>query len=132
MAKAKKVTQLELELNDEVGLLGKVSEPIASSGINIEAICAYSEEGKAHFMIVTTNNDKAQEILNSKGISSTKNEVVSVLLENKVGAAKEFSESLANSGINLTYCYGTVGNTDVATLILNSDNNDRLIEAINQ
>ena len=63
MAKTEMRKQLEFMTPDTPGVLGKVCESCRDAGANIDAICAYGMEGKATFMMCTSDNVKAMEAL---------------------------------------------------------------------
>lgn len=128
MAKAVKIKQILATTENRVGMLAQVSSVIAEAGVNIAAICAYGEKGKAHFMIVTTDNKKAVSALGKKGYDAKEEDAVKVLLENKVGALQGMAKKLAAADIDLNYAYGTVGEgSQPASIIFSSNNNDKAI-----
>ncbi|MQY53200.1 MAG: ACT domain-containing protein [Firmicutes bacterium] len=130
MAKATKVNQLIVETPDEVGMMAKLCSAISDAGVNIKALCAYSQEGKGHFMLLTNDNAKAEQVLKSGGFTASQEEVVAIELENEVGAAKKMTQKLADAGVNLKYCYGSTGNGTMALLIFNSNDNEKALEAL--
>ena len=129
MADAKKVMQLTVATGDKPGMLAEVSSAVKSAGVNIDAICAYGEGGKAVFFILTNDSAKAKQALSSKSWQVKEDEVVVVGLGNKVGALSEISEKL--KGINLLYCYGSACGCDCAcNFILKAEDNDKALEAL--
>ncbi len=130
MAKATKVKQLIMETPDEVGMMAKVCSAISDAGVNIKAICAYAEEGKGHFMLLTDDNSKAEQTLKSAGFTVSQEEVVAIELENEVGAAKKMTQKLADAGVSLKKCYGSTGDGKMALLVLNSNDNEKALKAL--
>lgn len=130
MAKASKVNQLMVETPDEVGMMAKVCSAISDAGVNIRAISAYVKEGKGYFMLLTDDNSKAEEALESGGFSVSQEEAVAVELENEVGAAKRMAKKLADAGVNLKYCYGSTGDGEMALMVFNSDDNEKAIRTL--
>ena len=138
MAKCKKEKELVITTNDKPGMLAEVGNAIASQGINISALCAYSMEGKAIFMMLTADNKKAMNAVKSKGWKAEESNVVTVEVKDKVGAVKEIGDKLKANNINLSYCYGTTcscapGSCSpdcVSRLVLKSDSSDAIIAAI--
>lgn len=127
--KAKIVKQINLTAPDKIGLLSDISEKLAGVSVNLEAICAYVMEGKAMFMIVTSDNAKAVSALQSVSAEIKEEEVVLVDLENKIGAAKEMGDKLQAAGVNMCYLYGTTG-SESGNIVFQSDNNQRAVVAI--
>lgn len=129
MARASKVKEIIATTPNKVGMLAEVSSAIASAGVNILAICAYNMEGKAKFMMLTSDNSKAMNALKDKKISAQEVDAISVSLSNKVGAASELADRLAKAGVDLDYCYGSTGNGSEAVLVLSAKDIDKAIEA---
>ena len=133
MGKAKLARELVVGADNKVGMLAEVSGIISAAGVNISAISAYAMGEKAIFRLVTSDNDKAENVLVQRGFNVTENEVVAVNLPDQVGKAKEVSEKIKLAGINLDYIYGSTcgcANTQ-ALMIIGSKENKRVMNAIN-
>lgn len=133
MSMAKLAKELVVGADNKVGMLAEVSGIISDAGINISAISAYAMGEKAIFRIVTSDNDKAENVLVSKGFNVEECEIVAVNLPDKVGQAKEMSEKIKLAGINLDYIYGsTCGCADTqALMVICSKENKKVVEIIN-
>ena len=129
MAKANKVKEIVATAPDKAGMLAEVTGAVAGTGVNILALCAYAMEGKAVFMMVTSDNGKASSALKAKNISVRETDAVSVTLSNKPGAAKELADKLGRAGVSLSYCYGSTGNCPEALMILSAKDINKVIEA---
>lgn len=124
--------ELSFSASDKVGLLNEMSTELTNAGVNMVTVCAYEMDGKASFMMITSDNAKVTEVLKAKGYDIKENEVVLYDLENKVGAAAEMTKKLADAGINMSYLYGTTGAADApALLVFRSNNNAKAVEALN-
>lgn len=133
MAKCNKAKELVITTEDKAGMLSEITSAITAKGVNIGAICAYGMEGKAIFMLLTSDNQKAKAAAEAKGWKVKEDEVVVMDLVDKIGAAKEIADRLKAKNVNLTYCYGTTCKCapDCACrLILKSENNDAIIAAL--
>ncbi|MFH1622175.1 MAG: ACT domain-containing protein [Candidatus Omnitrophota bacterium] len=133
MAQAKLARELVVSADNKVGMLAEVSGIVADAGVNILAISAYAMAEKAIFRIVTSANDKAENVLVQKGFKVEENEIVAVNLPDKVGQAKEIANKIKNASINLDYIYGsTCGCADTQSLmIIGSKENQKVVDAIN-
>ena len=133
MAQAKLAKELVVGADNKVGMLAEVSGIVADAGVNISAISAYAMGEKAIFRIVTSENDKAENVLVQKGFKVDENEIVAVNLPDKVGQAKEIADKIKNVGINLDYIYGsTCGCADTqALMVIGSKENQKVVDAIN-
>jgi len=130
---ARLAREMAFEAPDKVGLLNEISTELANAGVNVMTICAYTTEGKATFMMMTSDNAKATEVLKGKGYETRDYEVVLYDLDNKVGAMAEMTKKLTDAGISMDYFYGTTGAPDApALLVFKSDNNAKAVEVLNQ
>ncbi|MBL7131829.1 MAG: ACT domain-containing protein [Candidatus Omnitrophica bacterium] len=133
MAQAKLAKELVVSADNKVGMLAEVSGIIADAGVNITAISAYAMAEKAIFRIVTSDNNKAENVLIQKGFNVEESEVVAVNLPDEVGQAKEIANKIKQAGINLDYIYGsTCGCADTqALMVIGSKENAKIVSAIN-
>lgn len=134
MAKVTKETQFTLSTPNEKGAGAKVFGTISKAGINIKAFCAYGMENQANFILLTENPDKAREILNTTGYKITINEVVTIVVADRVGRAHELTGQLAQAGIDIQFCYATsTGPTNrEALIIFKTDNNDKAVDILSK
>lgn len=123
--------EIVITIVNKVGLLAEMSEILANSGINIEAVGGYSSANMASILIVTSDNLRATEVLKSKGYkSSAESEVIIVDLENKPGALKNITRKLARQDIDIRHIYGSAcsGQCSSRVVFSTSDNEKALVE----
>ena len=134
MAKANLAKQLTVETENKVGVLAELTGAIADAGVNITAICAYAMENKAIFMLISSDNNKAKGVLAQKGYKVAEDEVVTVMLEDKVGQGKEIGDKIKAAGISLDFLYGTTsGRANApALMVIGSKENAKVISTINR
>ncbi len=130
MAKVKLVKQLLAVTENKVGMLAEVSSTVSGAGLNIQAINAYAVGEKANFRLITDNNQKAQDILNSKGYQVSEQEVVIAELPNKAGVLKATADKLKGAGIDLEYIYGTTCSGGCDCLLVFACNNNAQAQKI--
>ncbi len=133
MSKARAGKEIHAVADNKIGTLADISQWLGDKGINIKAVCAYVDNGKAHFLFITSDNKKAIEILSSKGLESSENEVVLIEMQNKVGMLKDMAKKLKSADIDIKHIYGTTQGTANAqsTVVLGADDNKKAIIAIN-
>ncbi|MCK9555268.1 hypothetical protein M0R36_05580 [bacterium] len=130
--KAFKETSVRIITGDRPGLFFVISSELAKGGVNIKAICAFREEKKACFYLLTDNCGKSVELLDTAGLNASMRDVVTVLAENKVGEASMIAEKIKDEGIDLDFLYGTTSSgSGVCMMVMGSKDNDKLIKAIN-
>jgi hypothetical protein len=129
MAKAIKTKELIASTQDRVGMLAEVTSAVAGAGVNITAICAYAMDGKAMFMMLTSDNGKAAAALKAKKFAVEESDVIAVTLSNKIGTAKELADKLAKAGVDLRYIYGSTGSGPDSLLVISAKDMNRALEA---
>jgi hypothetical protein len=124
-----KSTEIVVSLEDKAGALGQITSLLKQENINIRAVSGWIQQDSAVIRLVTSDNQKAKEVLS--GLETEEKEVVVVDMENEIGKLDSLSAKLAQAGISMTHVYGTTpGQGQSATLVFASDNNDKAIEAI--
>ena len=124
MYKAQAGTQLMITVDNKVGSLAELTHIIASSKINLMAVCAYAVDNRGMFMFVTEDNEKAKKILKAQGYDVREEGAILLTLENKPGALTSVTEKVAQAGIDLTLVYGSVekGGKNSRIVLISEDN----------
>jgi len=115
---------------NKIGVLADISKIVADHGINIEAVAGYAKDNEAEIMLVTSDNLRTGDALRKANYKSIKErEVVIVELENKPGAIKQVTVTLASHGIDIRHIYGTTcaGGCPAKIVLLTSDNEKALV-----
>ncbi|MBI4845383.1 MAG: hypothetical protein HY810_02765 [Candidatus Omnitrophica bacterium] len=133
MSKARAGKEIHAIADNKIGTLSDISQWLADKGINIEAVCAYVDNSKAHFLFKTSDNRKAMEILKAKEMVVTEEEVVVLEMHDRVGMIKDIAKKLKNADIDIKYLYGTAPGTANAqsVVIFVADDNKKAINVIN-
>ncbi|MFH1061729.1 MAG: hypothetical protein V1747_02435 [Candidatus Omnitrophota bacterium] len=133
MSKARAGKEVHAIAENKIGTLSDISQWLADKAINIKAVCAYADGGKAHFLFITSDNKKAMEILRAKEITATEDEIVIIEMQDKVGMIKDLAKKLKTAEIDIKYIYGSApAGPNVASLIIfDCDDNKKAINVIN-
>ncbi|MBU0634681.1 MAG: hypothetical protein KKB82_08025 [Candidatus Omnitrophica bacterium] len=133
MSKARAGKEIHVVADNKIGTLSDISQWLADKGINIKAVCAYVDTGKAHFLFVTSDNRKAMEILRAKSLDVNEEEVIVLEMQDKVGILKDATKKLKSAEVDIKYLYGTTISTAnaPATIVLAADDNGKAINALN-
>ncbi|MCJ7580582.1 MAG: ACT domain-containing protein [Candidatus Aminicenantes bacterium] len=123
-------TELEVITPNEPGILGRVLGTLANSGVNLKALNAYAGKDKGVFLILTTNNKKAEKCLKALGYEIKTNQVVTVLIDDRIGAGSEIGALLGNAVIDIEYCYGSTAGMGKALLVLKSSDNKKAFDTL--
>jgi len=132
MVKAKKVRQLSFSMADRPGVLSEITTLIAGARVNISALCAYTIDETAYFMLNTDSNAKAKKALAKLKIKIDEDEVVKIELPDKVGELQKVSKMIADAGIDIGYAYGTAGAGKSSTCVFKTSDDKKLIKTINK
>ncbi len=128
--KGAKGTELVVSLEDKAGALGEITSSLKEAGLNIRAVSGWIQEGKAVIRLVASDSQKAKEVLSSQ-FEVREAEVVVVEMPNEIGQLDNLSAALKGAGISMSHIYGsTSAESQPATLVFASDNNDKAVESI--
>lgn len=132
MAKARKVKEISFTMSNKVGLLSEVTTAVARAKVNITAICAYSMDNSAFFMLTVDSNAKAKKALASLGVGIEERDVVEVEMANKPGELQKVSKKIADAGIDIEYMYATDGKGKTAIGVFKTADDPKAIRVINK
>lgn len=130
MPNVKQETELYIITPDEPGILGRVMGTLANAGVNLKAICARSERGKGIFFLITSDNKKAEKALKGIGYEVTTNNVVTIEIDDRIGAGAEVGALIGNAAIDIDYCYGTSAGGVKVLLVFQTNDNKKAFETL--
>jgi len=130
MPNVKQETELYVITPDEPGILGRVMGTLANAGVNLKAIYARSERGKGIFFLITSDNKKAEKALKEIGYEVTTNNVVTVEIDDRIGAGAEVGALIGNAAIDIDYCYGTSAGGVKVLLVFQTNDNKKAFETL--
>lgn len=131
MAKAKIVDELVVITPNEVGTLGRITDGLASSGINIMHLCAYVKDDKGYFMIITSDNEKAASLMKDMGYELKSTQTLEIEFENRPGTLAPVAKRLSDSGVDIDYIFGTSADGKKVLGVMSTSDNDKALELIN-
>ena len=131
MVQATKKKELQIMTEDKVGMLAEVTSLVSSAGVNIEAMCAYGMQGKATFLLITSDNNKVKQAIAKKGWGVEEHDVVVTTLADKTGTASEVANTLKAKNINLLYSYVTCSN-NTCKIVMRAENSEALAAAVSK
>jgi hypothetical protein len=120
--KVEEVNELHVVTPNEPGILGRVLGTMANAGVNVSSLCAYSMEKRGHFLLITSDNKKAEKALRTLGYRVKTNKVIAVEIGDRIGAGAEIGALLGNAVIDIDYCYGTSAGLGRALLVFKTNN----------
>jgi len=122
--------ELQIITPNEPGILGRVLGTLANARVNLKALNAYSDEKKGVFLLVTSDSKKAQKCLKTMGYEVSSNQVVTILIEDRIGAGSEIGALLGNAVIDVDYCYGSSAGVGKVLLVFKTSNDKKAIKTL--
>ncbi len=126
----KQETELYVITPNELGILGRVLGTLANAGVNLKALCARSEKRKGIFLLITSDNKKAEKALKELGYEVKTNNVVTVEIDDRIGAGAEIGVLLGNAAIDIDYCYGISTAKARTLLVFQTNDNKKAVETL--
>lgn len=122
-----KVQELFVVVDNRPGALGELLGSLSKEKINIEAIGLFQDIAK----LLVSDHERAKKILIKGKYQAETRDVLKLELDNKPGAFAFIASRLGHAGINIDYCYATVGkNQKSASVIVDVKNLDKAMEAL--
>ena len=130
MYEVKQESELHVITPNEPGILGRVLGTLANAGVNLRALNAYSEGKRGVFLMVTSDNKKAEKHLKILGYQIKSNPVVTVLVQDRIGAGSEIGALLGNAVVDVDYCYESAGGVGKVLLVFKTSDNEKAVETL--
>ncbi len=122
-----RITEIFVILENKPSVLGELLNQLAENEINVEAIGVFQDTAKLY----VKNLSKAVKVLNKLNYTTDLRDVLLIHLENRPGALAEVATRIADEGINIEYCYGTLSrNGGTVSVIMDVSNIDRAIKVL--
>jgi hypothetical protein len=118
-----------LTVDNEVGKLAEVTAKLKDAGLNILAICAWTEGDTGRLLACTNDNEKACEVFKTFGECGWK-EGICVEADNSPGALQAIAAKLAGAGINIDLVYATAADAPKARVVLHTSDNAKAAELV--
>jgi hypothetical protein len=122
-----KITEIFVVLENKPSTLGDLCGCLSENNINIEAIGLFQDSAKLY----VKNFNKAMKILTKYNYEIETREALRVDLEHRPGALADVATLLGNKGINIEYCYGTLGTrANTISVIMDVSDIDRALKIL--
>jgi len=111
-----KVKQLVVMLENKPGSLAKLCTTLADGRINLLAISVPCSVEYGTVLLIAEYHERAKGVLSASELAVAETDVLTVELENRVGALAEVSKKLADENININYAYCSGSKTGKGTM----------------
>ena len=115
------INQLAVYSQNEVGKLLPIIKTLGSNGINIESLNIADTAEYGIVRMLTSDNEKAQKILQEKGFISTITSLVGVEVADEAGELSKTLEKLAANNIDIEYIYSYSRKDGKALILIKTD-----------
>lgn len=124
--------QLALFLDNRPGTLARLCEALAEAKINIYAISTSDTVDHSVIRMVVSDSRKGLLLFEERGTLVVESEVVMVEGDNRPGALAKIAQKLADSKVNIEYCYcATSPEAKKGLLIMRLSNAKKALKVLN-
>ena len=122
-----RITEIFVVMENKPSMLGDLCSYLAENDVNIEAIGVFHDTAKLY----VKNLNKAVKLLQKLNYTIELRDVLLIDLENRPGALAELTTKLGDEGVNVEYCYGTLGKkSNLTSVILDVSDVERAIKIL--
>ena len=124
--------QLALFLDNRPGTLARLCEALAEAKVNIYAISTSDTVDHSVIRMVVSDSRKALLLFEDRGTLVVESEVVMVEGDNRPGSLAKIAEKLAESEVNIEYCYcATPPDAKKGLLVMRLSNAKKALKVLN-
>ena len=121
--------QFEISVNNRPGEIAKVTDVLASNGINIMAIASERCEMPI-IRVVTDDESSTRKALSKAKMKFKENELTVLELQDRPGELSKVAKRLANAGINVESIHILSKGTSITSVALVTDNPKKTSEVL--
>ena len=125
------IRQISIFVDNKPGILGKVTQFLADNNIDLRALSIADAADFGVVRFITSDVERAQEILNKEEYLSKVNHVLAVSVDDTPGGLSKLATLLGENGINIEYLYAFVlPSKTKACVVLRVESNKRAEEVL--
>lgn len=99
------MTEFVVEMENRPGRLAALTEALAASGVNIEALAAYGHDGEGTVRLIVDDAPTTRRVLEESALRAEEHTVLTALLPHRPGELARLTRSVADAGINIDAIY---------------------------
>jgi len=123
-------TELEVLTPNEPGIFGRVLGTLANAGVNLRALCVTTRPNEGRFLLLTSDNKKAETALRTLGYKVKSRSVVTVEISERIGAGAEVGALLGNAVIDVETVYCSSTGKNPSLLVFQTNANKKAYETL--
>jgi len=126
-----KLPQLSVFIENESGQLRDCITKLSTAGINLNALCLADSKHFGILRLITSQWEKARQILETSGYVVKVSDVLAVVIEDRPGSLSSILDLETETGLNIEYMYAftSAGNRD-AIMVICFDDLDKAVEVL--
>ena len=125
------IYQISIFLENQAGKLSEVTSLLAENDIDLRALNIAETSDYGVLRVITSNTEKAVEILRENGFIVNSTAVLGVSVPDKPGGLANLLKILAEEDFDVEYMYSVFGQPNgLAYMILRVDNIDKVRSAL--
>lgn len=117
--------QLDVDLPDRPGELGKLAALLGDADVNIDAMSANSGAGRTYVSLIVDQPTKARQLFDKEGYRCGTRTVIAVRVEDRPGALSALAKKLGSAGVDIQSVVPLENLGDHVQLALGVDNVDK-------
>ena len=99
------MTEFLVRMDNRPGRLAALTEALAGSGVNIEALAAFGFDGEGIVRLIVDDAPAARRVFHEAGLAAEEHQVLTAFLKHTPGELAAVARSLADSDINIEAVY---------------------------
>jgi hypothetical protein len=99
------MTEFVVRMDNRPGRLAALTEALAESGVNIEALAAFGINGDGMIRLIVDDAAAARRTFQEAGLAAEEHQVLTAFLPHSPGQLATVARSLADSDINIDAVY---------------------------
>jgi hypothetical protein len=101
-----------VSMENQPGRLAALTEALAASGVNIEALTAYGHDGEGTVRLIVDDEPATRRVLDDADLKHHELPVLTAVLPHRPGELARLTRAIADSGVNIDAIYVMRANSD--------------------
>ena len=119
------IRQLSVFVENKKGSLHEITDVLAGAGIDLRSMCVADTQNFGIVRIISTEPERALEILAKEGHAANVREVVAMAVPDVPGGLAKALNLLESNGVNIEYLYALItGESGKAYTVMRTDNTE--------
>jgi hypothetical protein len=115
------MTEFVVQMENRPGRLAALTEALAASGVNIEALAAYGHDGEGTVRLIVDDAPSTRRVLEEAALNHEEHTVLSAHLPHRPGELARLTRALADAGVNIDALYVLRSNAEGVELAISVD-----------